>query len=34
MIDAESGTHFDPAVIDAFDSIDDETFARIGAEIQ
>jgi ribonuclease P protein subunit RPR2 len=34
MINADSGTHFDPAVIDAFNSIDDETFLRIGAEIQ
>jgi ribonuclease P protein subunit RPR2 len=34
MINAGSGTHFDPAVIDAFNSIGDETFLRIGAEIQ
>ncbi len=34
MISDDSGTHFDPAVIEAFNSIDDETFLRIGAEIQ
>ncbi len=34
MITAGSGTHFDPAVIDAFNSIEDETLLRIGAEIQ
>ena len=33
MIRAESGTHFDPRVVEAFESIDDETFARIAAEI-
>lgn len=33
MIDAESGTHFDPRVIEAFDRIDDETLARIGREV-
>jgi putative nucleotidyltransferase with HDIG domain len=34
MINADSGTHFDPNVIDAFNSVDDDTFLRIGAEIQ
>ena len=33
MIVAESGTHFDPRVIEAFNSIDDETFIRIAEEI-
>ena len=33
MIVAESGTHFDPRVIEAFNSIDDETFVRIAEEI-
>jgi ribonuclease P protein subunit RPR2 len=33
MITAESGTQFDPTVVEAFNSIDDETFARIAAEI-
>jgi HD-GYP domain-containing protein (c-di-GMP phosphodiesterase class II) len=34
MIKDDSGTHFDPAVIDAFNSVEDGTFLRIGAEIQ
>jgi ribonuclease P protein subunit RPR2 len=34
MIAADSGTHFDPEVIEAFNSIEDETFVRIGSEIQ
>ena len=34
MISEDSGTHFDPAVIDAFNTVDDETFVRIAAEIQ
>jgi putative nucleotidyltransferase with HDIG domain len=33
MITAESGTQFDPRVVDVFNSIDDETFAQIAAEI-
>ena len=33
MIRDEAGTHFDPRVVEAFESIDDETFARISAEI-
>jgi HD-GYP domain-containing protein (c-di-GMP phosphodiesterase class II) len=34
MIVAESGSHFDPRVIDAFSTIPDDTFERIRAEIQ
>ena len=34
MITAESGTHFDPRVVDAFNAIDDEVFERIAAEIR
>jgi ribonuclease P protein subunit RPR2 len=34
MILAEKGTHFDPAVADAFRAIDDATFERIAAEIR
>jgi ribonuclease P protein subunit RPR2 len=34
MINAESGAHFDPSVLEAFNSIDDETLLRIGAEIR
>jgi putative nucleotidyltransferase with HDIG domain len=34
MIVAESGTHFDPKVIEAFNSIDDETFLRISRDIE
>ena len=33
MIVAESGTQFDPGVVDAFNSIDDEVFIRIATEI-
>ncbi len=33
MIAAESGTHFDPRVVEAFHSIDNETFMRISDEI-
>jgi HD-GYP domain-containing protein (c-di-GMP phosphodiesterase class II) len=33
MINAESGTHFDPDVVEAFNQITDETFERIKAEI-
>ena len=33
MIVAEAGTHFDPSVIEAFNSIEDETFERIAAQI-
>jgi putative nucleotidyltransferase with HDIG domain len=34
MIVAESGTHFDPHVIDAFSSIEDEVFAHIAERMQ
>jgi len=34
MITDESGTHFDPRVVDAFNSIDDDVFERIAAEIR
>ncbi|HWE33656.1 MAG TPA: HD-GYP domain-containing protein [Solirubrobacteraceae bacterium] len=34
MITAESGTQFDPRVVEAFNAIGDETFDRIRAEIQ
>ena len=34
MITAEAGTHFDPRVVDAFNSIDDDTIKRIGADIR
>jgi ribonuclease P protein subunit RPR2 len=34
MIVGESGTHFDPRVIVAFNTIQDETFERIGARIR
>jgi ribonuclease P protein subunit RPR2 len=34
MIVAESGKQFDPRVIDAFRSIEDETFERIASEIR
>jgi ribonuclease P protein subunit RPR2 len=34
MIVAESGKQFDPGVIDAFKSIEDETFERIASEIR
>jgi ribonuclease P protein subunit RPR2 len=33
MITAESGTQFDPHVVDAFNTITDEQFERISAEI-
>ena len=33
-IDAGRGTQFDPRVIDAFDTIDDQVFERIAAEIR
>ncbi|HUE27784.1 MAG TPA: HD domain-containing phosphohydrolase [Solirubrobacteraceae bacterium] len=33
MIVSESGTHFDPRVIEAFNSIEDQTFERIAAQI-
>jgi putative nucleotidyltransferase with HDIG domain len=33
MINAESGKHFDPQVIEAFNRVDDEVFQRISAEI-
>jgi putative nucleotidyltransferase with HDIG domain len=33
MITAESGRQFDPAVVEAFNSIEDETFVSIAAEI-
>jgi ribonuclease P protein subunit RPR2 len=34
MITTERGTHFDPSVVDAFNSIDDEVFERIAADIR
>ena len=34
MITADSGTHFDPRVVDAFNTIDDQVFERIAAEIR
>jgi ribonuclease P protein subunit RPR2 len=34
MIASESGEHFDPRVVDAFNSIDDRVFERIAAEIR
>ncbi|MBV9943766.1 MAG: HD domain-containing protein [Solirubrobacterales bacterium] len=34
MINAESGQHFDPRVVEAFNTIEDQTFARIAAEIR
>ena len=33
MIVEESGGHFDPDVVDAFSTIDDLTFVRIGREV-
>ncbi len=33
MITADSGTHFDPAVIEAFNRIPDEVFVAIAKEI-
>jgi ribonuclease P protein subunit RPR2 len=34
MIESESGTHFDPEVVEAFKTIDDATLVKIAAEIQ
>jgi ribonuclease P protein subunit RPR2 len=34
MINAEAGTHFDPRVVAAFNSIDDDTIKRIGVDIR
>ena len=34
MITAESGTQFDPRVIEAFNSIEDRVFERIAAEVR
>ncbi len=34
MIARDSGTHFDPRVVEAFNSIADETFEQIGAAIR
>jgi HD-GYP domain-containing protein (c-di-GMP phosphodiesterase class II) len=34
MISSESGAQFDPRVVDAFDTIDDQVFERIAAEIR
>jgi ribonuclease P protein subunit RPR2 len=34
MINAESGTQFDPKAVEAFNSIDDHVFERIAAEIR
>jgi HD-GYP domain-containing protein (c-di-GMP phosphodiesterase class II) len=34
MITAEAGTHFDPRVVDAFNSIGDDTIKRIGVDIR
>jgi response regulator RpfG family c-di-GMP phosphodiesterase len=34
MIVAESGSHFDPTVIEAFKTIDDSVFERISDELQ
>ena len=34
MITAERGTQFDPRVVEAFNTIDDEVFERIAAEIR
>ena len=34
MVKAESGQHFDPRVIEAFNTIEDQTFKRIAAEIR
>ena len=33
MIASETGTHFDPSVIEVFNSIEDQTFERIAAQI-
>jgi putative nucleotidyltransferase with HDIG domain len=34
MINEEAGTQFDPRVVEAFNTIPDQTFERIGVEIQ
>jgi HD-GYP domain-containing protein (c-di-GMP phosphodiesterase class II) len=34
MITADSGTHFDPRVVDAFNTIDDHVFERIAADVR
>ena len=34
MITSDSGKHFDPRVVDAFNTIDDDVFERIAAEIR
>ncbi|HEY3727797.1 MAG TPA: HD-GYP domain-containing protein [Solirubrobacteraceae bacterium] len=34
MISAEAGSHFDPQVVEAFNSIDDATIKRIGVDIR
>ena len=34
MITSDSGNHFDPRVIDVFNTIDDQVFERIAAEIR
>jgi HD-GYP domain-containing protein (c-di-GMP phosphodiesterase class II) len=34
MIERESGTQFDPRVVEGFNTISDDVFARIGAEIR
>src|ERR1700733_6009385 len=34
MINSERGTQFDPSVVDAFNSIDNQVFERIAAEIR
>ena len=34
MIARGSGTQFDPSVVQAFESIDDQTFARITEDIE
>jgi ribonuclease P protein subunit RPR2 len=34
MITSDSGTHFDPRAVDAFNTIDDQVFERIAAEVR
>jgi response regulator RpfG family c-di-GMP phosphodiesterase len=34
MITADAGKHFDPRVVEAFNTIDDHVFERIAAEIR
>ena len=34
MITSESGRHFDPRVVDAFNTIDDQVFERIAADVR